>query len=92
MRTTLQRYAANTGKVDPRLTIRWPKRGAALWAVFRRLPRPQAFSGIAPISLQEILAYQTLYNVRFSRWELDILGMFDAIAIDIINTKTEAET
>jgi hypothetical protein len=82
LRTHLQRLATNTGEVDSRLNIQWPKVGRPLWDHFRRLGRPPAMSGLAPISAQEIVAYQQLYGIRFNPWELGVIELFDVIAMD----------
>lgn len=81
----MQRLAANTGKVDPRLNIEWPQLGRPIWDAFRRLGRPPSMNGMEPIGMQEIAAYQDVYRIRFSGWELDVIGMFDAIALEISN-------
>jgi len=62
--------------------------GRPIWEAFKRLGRPSSM-GVEKISTQEIIAYQTLYNVRFTRWELEALAMFDAIAIELSNKKAE---
>lgn len=51
--------------------------------------RPPSMNGIEKISAQEIVAYQSLYGVRFTRWELDTLAVFDAIALEVSNKKIE---
>jgi hypothetical protein len=43
--------------------------------------------GVAEITLNEILAYQQLYRVQFSPWELDMLDTFDAIALEVLNKR-----
>jgi len=70
--------------------LEWPKLGVPIWEAFKRLGRPSSMGGPERITTQEIIAYQTLYEVRFTRWELDTLAMFDAIAIEVSNTKAEA--
>jgi hypothetical protein len=81
----LHRLAANTGKRDARLLIVWPRIGLPVWEAFTRLVRAPSMNGVERISTQEIAAYQDVYGVRFTRWELDMLAMFDAIAIEISN-------
>lgn len=76
--------AKNTGEVDPRLNIQWPKVGLPLWEAFKRLDRQPVMEGIGPITLGGIQAYQSLYRVRFTEWELEILQMFDRVALDAI--------
>lgn len=82
MRAHLQRVAKNTGEVDPRLDIAWPRAGRALWEVFQRLGRSMTVNGPGPITAQDILAYQTLHQVEFSAWELDVIETFDGIALE----------
>lgn len=69
--------------------MEWPKLGQPIWEAFTRMGRPPSMNGMEKISAQEIVAYQSLYGVRFTRWELDTLAMFDAIALEISNKKTE---
>jgi hypothetical protein len=85
LRTHLQRLAKNTGKVDPRLNIAWPALGLPIWDAFRRLGRPPSMGGVEAITNQEIQAYQNVYGVRFTAWELDVIDMFDNIALEILN-------
>ena len=40
--------------------------------------------GLGPITLAGIQAYQELYRVRFTEWELGLLQMFDRIALSSI--------
>lgn len=79
------RLAANTGQVDPRLKLEWPRYGRPLWDVFRRLSRPAAMSGVLPITCQEIDAFQRLYGVTLTPWELDLIAAFDAVAMEYLN-------
>jgi hypothetical protein len=85
----LKRVAKNTGEVDPRLLLGWPKHGRPLWEAFTRLSRPSSMGGMERISSQELIAYQQLWGVRFTRWELETLAMFDSIAIEQSNRKSE---
>jgi hypothetical protein len=85
LRTHLQRLAKNTGEVDPRLNIAWPKLGRPLWEAFQRLDRQPSMGGLGPITLQGIQAYESLYRVRFTEWELDVLHIFDRIAMELSN-------
>lgn len=41
--------------------------------------------GVEAITNQEIQAYQNVYGVRFTAWELDVIDMFDNIALEILN-------
>jgi len=82
LRAHLQRVAKNTGEVDPRLSIQWPKLGLPLWEAFKRLDRQPVMEGIGPITMVGIQAYQSLYRVRFTEWELEVLQMFDRIALE----------
>ena len=83
----MRRLAANTGKVDPRLQIEWPPLGRSIWDVFIRLGRPASMNGMEPISIQEIAAYQDVYRVRLTGWELDVIDMFDSIALEVSNNR-----
>ncbi|MYM31483.1 hypothetical protein GTP58_24420 [Duganella sp. CY15W] len=85
LRTHLQRLAVNTGKVDPRLQIEWPALGLPVWNIFQRLSRPASMSGALPISMQEVAAYQALRGIRLTEWELDVIELFDSIALEILN-------
>lgn len=67
------------------MAIAWPALGLPIWEAFRRMGRPPSMNGMEPISAQEIAAYQSVYRVRFTGWELDVIAMFDAIAIDEAN-------
>lgn len=85
LRVHLQRLAKNTGKRDPRLSHEWPPEGRAIWSVFRRLARPYSEGKALPITCQEIDAYQRLYRVQLTPWELDMLAAFDAVALEFLN-------
>lgn len=85
LRTHLLRLAENTGKSDPRLHIAWPPAGRAVWDVYRSLSRPPSMGGAAPISMQEIAAYQAVYQLRLNPWELEMIQAFDSIALEILN-------
>jgi hypothetical protein len=91
LRTHLQRLAQNTGEVDPRLNIEWPRLGRHLWEDFRRIGRSMSINGPGPIHPENILAYQTLHGVRFTSWELGVLDQFDAIALDAMH-KQQSKT
>lgn len=81
----MQRLAANTGKVDPRLTIEWPKVGRQIWAIFNALGRPSSMGGVSAISQQEIAAWQQNHGTRLTQWELEMIEMFDRIAVENAN-------
>ncbi len=85
LRTHLQRLAKNTGKVDDRLKIEWPLVGRPVWEVFQRLGRPPSMNGIEPISNQEIAAFQSVYRIRFTEWELETIALFDSIFVEVRN-------
>ena len=87
LRTHLRRLADNTGKSDPRLHIVWPATGRSVWDVFCSLSRPPSMSGASPISMQEIAAYQTVHRIRLNPWELEMIQVFDSIALEILNKK-----
>jgi hypothetical protein len=38
--------------------------------------------GISPITYQEILSYFTLYGIEPETWEVDMIKLFDSIAMD----------
>jgi hypothetical protein len=82
LRTHLQRVAKNTKEVDPLLTMEWPKEGRPLWDAFCKMGRPAGVSGPGELTSQEILAYQQLWGVQFNRWELEVIHMFDGIAME----------
>jgi hypothetical protein len=77
----LQRLAANTGRVDPRLLVQWPKVGRPLWDIFNSLGRPPSMGGASAISQQEIQAWQHNHSTRLTPWELEMIQVFDRIAI-----------
>jgi len=52
-----------------------------LWEAFKRLDRQPVMEGLGPITLSGIQAYQALYGVRFTEWELEVLQVFDRIAL-----------
>jgi hypothetical protein len=83
----LQRAAKNTGERDPRLNIQWPRLGRVLWDAFRGIGRSMTMNGPGPITPQDILAYQTLYSVTFTAWELEVIEAFDAIALEAMHKK-----
>ncbi|QOY96328.1 hypothetical protein IM543_11200 [Massilia sp. UMI-21] len=87
LRTHLQRLAKNTGEVDPLLKIEWPRVGLPLWDAFRRMGRSSTVNGPGPIQPENILAYQQLYRVRFTDWELEVIEAFDAIAMEAMSKK-----
>jgi hypothetical protein len=87
LRTHLQRAAKNTGERDPRLNIEWPRVGRPIWDAFRRIGRSMTMDGPGPITPQDILAYQTLYCVKFTSWELEVIDAFDAVAIEAMHKK-----
>lgn len=79
----MQRLAANTGKVDPRLTIEWPKVGRPIWGIFNSLGRASGM-GMSAISQQEIAAWQQNHSIKLTPWELEMIAMFDQIALEAI--------
>ena len=87
MRAHLQRVAQNTGEVDPRLNVEWPRAGRPLWDAFRRIGRSMTMGGPGPIMPENILAFQHLYGVTFTPWELDVIDAFDAIAFEAMQKK-----
>lgn len=81
MREHLQRLSANTGKVDPRLNIEWPAIGSFVWWAFNTMSRPSSGFGISPIPSSEIVAWQILHGIRLTPWELEMIAVFDSLAI-----------
>jgi hypothetical protein len=47
--------------------------------------RSMTINGPGPVTPQDILAYQALYRVEFSAWELDVIEVFDAIALEAMH-------
>jgi hypothetical protein len=90
LRTHLQRVAKNTREVDPLLTMEWPKAGRPLWDAFCKMGRPASVSGPGELTSQEILAYQQLWGVQFNRWELEVIHMFDGIAMEAHASKSQS--
>lgn len=78
----MQRLAVNTGKVDPRLLIEWPKVGRPIWGIFNSLGRASGMSGMSAISQQEIAAWQQNHGIKLTPWELEMIAMFDQIALE----------
>lgn len=64
------------------LKVAWPKLGRPIWDHFRKLGRPPSMDGLAAITAQEILAHQQLHSVKFTPWELEMIEVFDAIAME----------
>lgn len=85
MRTHLRRLAANTGKVDRRLTIEWPPYGRAVWETFKSLGRAPSMNGLTAISQQEIQAWQQNHGIRLTPWELEMIEVFDRITLEVLN-------
>jgi hypothetical protein len=44
-------------------------------------------NGMEAITNQEIAAYQSVRRVTLTEWELDVIAMFDRIALEISNKK-----
>lgn len=81
LRTHLQR-AAGTGRVDDRLFNECPKEGLAVWTAFTQVGRSRPSGlGASSISLQEIEAWQRLYGVRLTAWELDTIIELDSVFV-----------
>lgn len=47
--------------------------------------RSSAPNGPGPIQPENILAYQRLYSVRFTDWELGVIEAFDAVAMEAMS-------
>lgn len=82
LRDHLQAEARATGQPDARLLARPPAEGAALWDAFAELgaARPAGLSAGA-IPHSEIEAWQRLYGVRLSGWEVDTIKAMDRAAL-----------
>jgi len=61
--------------------------GRPIWDAFRRIGRSMTVNGPGPITPQDILAYQTLYGVTFTAWELEVIDAFDAVALEAMHKK-----
>jgi hypothetical protein len=80
LREHLRRHAKNTGKVDERLQIQWPREGKAIWMVFNEMGRQYTgFGGALPVSMTEIDAWQRVHRIRLTPWELEMIHVFDAL-------------
>lgn len=79
LRTHLQR-AAETGRIDDRLFNECPRECLPVWTAYVQIARSRAAGfGATGISLQEIEAWQRLYGVRLTAWELDTIIELDAV-------------
>ena len=47
--------------------------------------RSMTINGPGPVTPQDVLAYQALHRVEFSAWELDMIEVFDAIALEAMH-------
>lgn len=81
LRTHLQR-AAGTGRIDDRLFNECPKEGLSVWLTFVQVgrSRPAGF-GASAVSLQEVEAWQRLFGVRLTAWELETIIELDAVFV-----------
>lgn len=74
---------AATGKTPEQLLIHWPEEGRGVWEIFLALNQTRnvgmAASGIA---FTEIEAYTRLHGVRLTCWELQVIQMFDRLALE----------
>jgi hypothetical protein len=85
----LQRYAASTGNVDPRL-IAPPIHPCChnIWELFIILAASrQSGMGANPLALVDIEAYCRLANITLTAFELDTLLMIDHAALSIASKK-----
>ena len=91
LRTHLQRLAVNTGRVDPRLRVAWPAHGMPIWRIFNSLGRPPSMGGLSAISQQEIQAWQANHGVKLTPWELEMIEVFDRIALEISSKQDSSQ-
>lgn len=49
--------------------------------------RSSTFNGPGPIQPENILAYQQLYGVQFTDWELGVIEAFDDIMLEAMQQK-----
>ena len=80
LRTHLQRLAETTGRVDEKLLHQCPPEGLPIYQAFIQMGRSRV-SGFGPsaISFHEIEAWQRLYGVRLTAWELDTIIELDSV-------------
>ena len=106
-RLRLARKAGNDGTVRDVLVQREKIRGERsdeldadvpqccneLWRAFLCMhsQRDPGFSGVTPLSISEVRAYASLYQVRFTSWELDTLWAIDRVAREVLETKPDKE-
>lgn len=61
---------------------------AHVWQWFFDLSRTrQSGMGINPIMWQEIAAYAALNGIAMQRWELQMLAVFDAVFLDVMQNE-----
>lgn len=65
------------------MLVQWPPVGRPIWAVFNSLGRPSGMDGPGAISQQEIQAWQANHGIRLTPWELEMIEVFDRIALEI---------
>lgn len=81
VRDVLAEQERKTGQRDARLDgAVIPRCCTDLWAFYGALAgtRPQAFSGVAPLSAADIEAGARLFGVELSPWEAETLLLLDA--------------
>lgn len=85
LRDHLQAAAIATGQVDALLTEQVPHAGAAIWDAFVELAgaRPAGIGSAGAVPPSEVLAWQKLYGLHFSPWELSTLGAMDRASLAV---------
>ena len=93
LRAHLLAEARATGQPDARLLSRVPVGGETLWQTFAELAaaRPAGLAAGA-IPHSEIDAWQRLYGVRLSAWEVDTLKAMDSAALGAMSAATPTPT
>lgn len=84
--------AAGTGRVDERLFNVCPKGAESVWSAFGQIgrSRPSGF-GVSPVSLVEIEAWQRLFGVTLTPWEIETIIEVDAVFVVRASSKEKKE-
>ena len=87
-RDHLEAHARATGEDPPELQVPPVPPGAeALWQAFNELSgaRVPGGMGIGPITLSEIAAWQDVFRVRLTPWEVETILAIDRAALTAVN-------